>query len=157
MAYKGFKGVGPLKYGSPFKEIVNEPPVDPVVDPMAVAPGEALVSDEDVMSQTINTKYGEEPVIPTGMTTGRDNHLEEVVLTAGPREKTRTEHRLDKTRSKIETSEDTVGGGEKTNRLRRREKRLENRIERQEGRDKKKYARKDKRYWRKQEEQDKVQ
>jgi len=157
MAYKGFKGVGPLKYGSPFKEIVNEPPVDPVVDPMESAPGEALVSNEDVMSQTIDTKYGEQSVIPTGMTTGADNHLEEVVLTAGPREKTRAEHRLEKTQSKLETSENTVGGGEKSNRLRRREKRLQDKVERQEGRDKKKFARKDKRYWRKQEEQDKVQ
>jgi len=91
----------------------------------------------------------EEGVIPTGMTTGTDNYLPEVEITAGPREKTRKEHRLDKTEAKIADSENTVGGGEKTNRLRRRKQRLENRIARQEqrGKNKKTYARKDKAFW----------
>lgn len=87
----------------------------------------------------------EEGFIPTDMTTGRSGHLDEVVITAPKtysNKKTRTEHRLDKTQAKLETSEDTVGGGEKSNRLRRREARLENKIARQEGRNKKKYARK---------------
>ena len=149
MAYKGFKGIGPLKYGSPFKEIINEPPAVPIVDPAAVVPGQALMSDEEVMSDTIDTQYGEAPVIPTGMTTGRDNHLDEVVITAGPRKQTRVEHRLDKTQIKGEAAAE-AGNYAKANRLQARKQRLIKRAERQENKDKKRYARKDKKFYRNQ-------
>jgi len=82
---------------------------------------------------------------------------DEVVVTAkkskgskgsGSDAKTRAEHRLEKTEKKLETSINTVGGGEKSNRLRRRAQRLKDKIARQEGKGKKKYDRKDKKFWR---------
>ena len=90
------------------------------------------------------------------MTTGRSGHLDEVVVTAGPREQTRVEHRLDKTQAKGEAAAE-AGNYAKANRLQARKQRLMRRAERQENKDKKRYARKDKRFWRKQQEQDKVQ
>jgi len=152
MAYKGFKGIGPLKYGSPMKFTAPPSGVEATgnVPPAGYpTPGQALMSDEEVMSGTIDTKYGEAPVIPTGMTTGRDNHLDEVVLTAGPREKTRVEHRLDKTQIKGEAAAE-AGNYAKANRLQARKQRLEKRAERQENKDKKRYARKDKKFYRNQ-------
>jgi hypothetical protein len=154
MAYKGFKGIGPLKYGSAFKDVVTDPEVtDPeVVDPLLVdpVPGQSLISDEEVMSETIDTQYGEQPVIASDMTTGASGHLNEVVLTAGPRKKTRAEHRLDKTQSKGEAAAE-AGNDRKANRLQRRKQRLEGKVKRQDSKDKKTYARKDKKYWRDQE------
>ena len=81
------------------------------------------------------------------MTTGRSGHLDEVVLTAGPREKTRAEHRLDKTQDKGEASVED-GNYRKARRLQKRKQRLQKKIARQEGKDKKTYARKDKAYYR---------
>jgi hypothetical protein len=178
MAYKGFKGLGPLRYGSPIKNITEPDPagdamaeptadiaagVDPatggqLLDPAGNPMGGnmPLMSNEEVMSQTINTKYGEEPVIPSGMTTGTDNYLDEVVITAGPREQTRVEHRLDKTQAKGEAAAE-AGNYKKANRLQARKQRLLKRAERQENKDKKRYARKDKKFWRDQQEQPKVQ
>jgi len=134
MAYKGFKGIGPNKYGSPLK-------FEPV--------GENIISDEEASSETIDTNYGEQDVIASDMTTGRSGHLDEVVLTAGPREKTRVEHRLDKTEEKAMLAAE-AGNDAKAARLQARQVRLQNRADRQEGRDKKKYARKDKKFWRNQ-------
>jgi hypothetical protein len=161
MAYKGFKGIGPRGYGcSPIKFVPPPSGVEATgnVPPTGYgpAPGEALMSDQEVRSDQIDTKYGMQDVIPSGMTTGADNHLDEVVLTAGPREQTRVEHRLDKTQAKGEAAAE-AGNYAKANRLQARKQRLMKRAERQEGRDKKKYARKDKKFWRRQQEQDKVQ
>ncbi len=152
MAYKGFKGIGPLRYGSAFKDIVTDPTEDIVTDPTNV--GSNIVSDEEVAGETIiDDQYGEVPVIASDMTTGRSGHLDEVVLTAGPRKKTRAEHRLDKTQSKGEAAAE-AGNYRKANRLQRRKQRLQDKVERQEGKDKKTYVRKDKKYWRDQEEQE---
>jgi hypothetical protein len=120
--------------GSPMK-------LDPV-------PGTNIISDEEASSDTIDTtSYGEQNVIASDMTTGRSGHLDEVVLTAGPREKTRAEHRLDKTQDKGEASVED-GNYRKARRLQKRKQRLERKIARQEGKDKKTYARKDKAYYR---------
>ena len=85
------------------------------------------------------------------MTTGRDNHLDEVVLTAGPSGKTRAQHRLDKTQIKGEEAVDD-GNYVKANRLQRRKQRLLKKVARQENRDKKRYARKDKAFYNRREE-----
>ena len=131
------KGIGPQGLGiSPLKNHEAG---------HVIEPGSNIISDEEARSETIDTEYGEQDVIASDMTTGRSGHLDEVVITAPKtysNKKTRTEHRLDKTQAKLETSEDTVGGGEKSNRLRRREARLEDKVARQKGRNKKKYARK---------------
>ena len=79
--------------------------------------------------------------------------LDEVVVGAGPREKTRTEHRLDKTQSKGEAAAE-ARNYRKANRLQRRKQRLQDKIARQDSKDKKTYVRKDKKYWRDQETQD---
>jgi hypothetical protein len=144
MAYKGFKGIGPLKYGSAFKNVVTDPAEPSLVEPL---PGQPLLSDEEVMSETIDTQYGQQPVITSDMTTGVSGHLDEVVLTAGPRNKTRAEHRLDKTQSKGEAAAE-AGNYKKANRLQRRKQRLQDKVKRQDSKDKKTYARKDKKYWR---------
>ena len=105
--------------------------------------GEGLLTDPN--------EVVEDGFIPTGMTTGRDNHLDEVVLTAGPSGKTRAQHRLDKTQVK---GEEAVADGNyfKANRLQRRKQRLLKKVARQENRDKKRYARKDKAFYRRREE-----
>ena len=161
MAYKGFKGIGPRKYGcSPIKFVPPPSGVEATGNVPSVgygpAPGEALLSDEEVRSHQIDTQYGRTDVIASDMTTGRSGHLDEVVVTAGPREQTRVEHRLDKTQAKGEAAAE-AGNYAKANRLQARKQRLMRRAERQEDKDKKRYARKDKRFWRKQQEQDKVQ
>ena len=71
MAYKGFKGIGPLKYGSAFKNVVTDPAEPSLVEPL---PGQPLLSDEEVMSETIDTQYGQQPVITSDMTTGVSGH-----------------------------------------------------------------------------------
>lgn len=126
--------------------IRNFPQGSPMrMDPV---PGTNIISDEEASSDTIDTtSYGEQNVIASDMTTGRSGHLDEVVLTAGPREKTRAEHRLDKTQHKGEASVED-GNYRKARRLQKRKQRLQRKIARQEGKDKKTYARKDKAYYR---------
>lgn len=126
--------------------IRNFPQGSPMrLDPV---PGANIISDEEASSDTIDTaSYGEQNVIASDMTTGRSGHLDEVVLTAGPREKTRAEHRLDKTQDKGEASVED-GNYRKARRLQKRKQRLQKKIARQEGKDKKTYARKDKAYYR---------
>ncbi len=92
------------------------------------------------------TPVVEKGVIPSGMTTGTDNYLNEVVVTARPK-KTRAEHRLDKTQVKGEKAA-SKGNYDKANRLQARKQRLLSKIDRQENKDKKKYARKkNKKFW----------
>ena len=126
--------------------IRNFPQGSPMrMDPV---PGTNIISDEEASSDTIDTtSYGEQNVIASDMTTGRSGHLDEVVLTAGPREKTRAEHRLDKTQDKGEAAVED-GNYKKARRLQKRKQRLQNKIARQESKDKKTYARKDKAYYR---------
>jgi len=147
MAYKGFKGIGPYKFGcSPMKFVPAPSGVEAAGNVPTVGYGNIL-SDEEVRSDQIDTKFGKQDVIASDMTTGRSGHLDEVVVTAGPRKQTRVEHRLDKTQAKGEAAAE-AGNYAKANRLQARKQRLMDRAERQEGRDKKKYARKDKKFWR---------
>ena len=133
------KGIGPQGLGiSPLKNHEAG---------HVIEPGSNIISDEEASSDTIDTEYGEQDVIASDMTTGRSGHLDEVVLTAGPRKKTRAEHRLDKTQSKGEAAAE-AGNDRKANRLQRRKQRLQDKVKRQDSKDKKTYARKDKKYWR---------
>ena len=146
-----FKGIGPQGLGIGKSPIKKTDPSDPKTN-----------TNVDAFGNTYEPGGASYYVVGGGQGTGGQSitkgmSQDEVVVTAkkskgskesGSDAKTRAEHRLEKTEKKLETSINTVGGGEKSNRLRRRAQRLKDKIARQEGKGKKKYARKDKKFWR---------
>ena len=154
---KRTKGVGPQGLGvSPFKE-VDVPEVESVDPNVPVDPnvGEATPPVDPFMEEFNRYQTaGQDGSNPDGTEKSsmmQGEAIDEIVVDAGPRKKTRAEHRLDKTQSKGEAAAE-AGNYNKANRLQRRKQRLQNKVERQEGKDKKRYARKDKKYWRDQKE-----
>jgi len=147
---KRTKGVGPQGLGvSPFKEVDST--LESTENP-------ELGSSLDDFGNPFdpNARGASYYVVGGGQGTGGQSitqgmSQDEVVVNAGPRKKTRAEHRLDKTQSKGEAAAE-AGNYNKANRLQARKQRLLDKIDRQKDKDKKRYVRKDKKYWRDQEE-----